>query len=88
MHEVTQGEPSRFQARLVICGATYSEAVRCRVVLARANLNPPMAEHLSFRMGNQLFFIFVEAAGKMRSIEMPNRFSWVCRRRLALCPVS
>ncbi|MCK5666443.1 MAG: hypothetical protein KAI17_23290 [Thiotrichaceae bacterium] len=28
----------------------------------RADLNPPMVEHLSFRLGNQLIFIFVEAA--------------------------
>ncbi len=28
----------------------------------RADLNPPMIEHLSFRIANQLFFIFVEAA--------------------------
>lgn len=28
----------------------------------RSDLNPPMAEHLSFAIGNQLFFVFVEAA--------------------------
>ena len=28
----------------------------------RSSLNPPMAEHLSFRLGNQIFFVFVEAA--------------------------
>ena len=26
----------------------------------RANLNPPFLEHLSFRLGNQLFFIQIE----------------------------
>ncbi len=26
----------------------------------RADLNPPLLEHLSFRIGNQLFFVFIE----------------------------
>lgn len=32
----------------------------------KADLNPPFLEHLSFRMGNQLFFIRIEdAEGRM-----------------------
>lgn len=29
----------------------------------RAHIHPPMLEHLSFRMGNQLFFVCIEAEG-------------------------
>ena len=31
------------------------------LVWLRANLHQPISEHLSFRLGNQLFFVFVEA---------------------------
>ena len=33
----------------------------------RADLNPPLAEHLSFRLGNQLFFIYIEIGGGIDS---------------------
>jgi hypothetical protein len=35
----------------------------------RANLTPPFLEHLSFRMGNQLFFIRIEAVSE--GLEVP-----------------
>lgn len=63
MHEVTQGEPSaNFKAAWSVAGRHIQKQAGSGLNWLRADLNPPMAEHLSFRMGNQIFFIFVEAA--------------------------
>ena len=35
----------------------------------KANLNPPFLEHLSFRLGNQLFFVRIEDADE--KLEIP-----------------
>lgn len=39
-----------------------------RFVWLRCNLHQPMAEHLSFRLGNRLFFVFVEALERTGAI--------------------
>ncbi len=63
MYDVAQDEPSEdfkraWQAARRHLGPQGGEDLNW----LRATLNPPMAEHLSFRLGNQLFFSFVEAA--------------------------
>ncbi len=63
MHEVTQDEPSDdFKAAWSAAGEHIQTQSGGGLNWLRADLNPPMAEHLSFRMGNQIFFIFVDAA--------------------------
>lgn len=63
MYEVNQTEPSQsFKAAWSAAGRHIQGQAGDGLNWLRADLNPPMAEHLSFRMGNQLFFIFVEAA--------------------------
>jgi hypothetical protein len=49
----------------------------------RANLNKPMAEHLSFRIGNQIFFVFVEAA-EFKYKNSRNLFDMVCKESNAI----
>ena len=63
MHEVSQGELSdEFKRAWSSAGKHIQKQSGGGLNWLRADLNPPMAEHLSFRMGNQIFFIFVEAA--------------------------
>ena len=63
MNEVSQGEPSDdFKRAWSYAGQHIQKQSGGGLSWLRADLNPPMAEHLSFRMGNQIFFIFVEAA--------------------------
>ena len=63
MYEVHQAEPSQaFKSAWNAAGRHIQRQAGDRLNWLRADLNPPMAEHLSFRMGNQIFFIYVEAA--------------------------
>jgi len=63
MYQVEQGEPSQdFKSAWQEAGRFIQSKGAEGINWIRATLNPPMAEHLSFRIGNQLFFIFVEAA--------------------------
>jgi hypothetical protein len=63
MYEVSQQEPSDdFTRARSYAGQHIQKQTGGGLKWLRADLNPPMAEHLSFRMGNQIFFIFVEAA--------------------------
>lgn len=63
MCQVEQEEPSQsFKRAWQAAGHHIQQQGQGGVNWIRANLNPPMAEHLSFRIGNKLFFIFVEAA--------------------------
>lgn len=64
MYQVNQGEASeRFKQAWVIAGIHIQSQCREGLNWLRATLNPPLAEHLSFRLGNQLFFIYIEAEG-------------------------
>ena len=46
----------------------------------KANLNPPFLEHLSFRMGNQLYFIRIEDVdGKVLGPGNPNGFRTIAK---------
>ncbi len=63
MYAVEQEEPSEtFKRAWASAGRHLGPQGGDGFNWLRANLNPPMAEHLSFRLGNQLFFVFVEAA--------------------------
>jgi hypothetical protein len=63
MFEVTQEELSeKFRSAWQAAGRHLGRQGGEGLSWLRASLNPPMAEHLSFRLGNQLFFVFVEAA--------------------------
>jgi len=63
MYQIEQKEPSlNFKRAWQAAGGHIQKQGHGSVNLLRGNLNPPMAEHLSFRVGNKLFFVFVEAA--------------------------
>ena len=69
MYEVTQQEPSAdFKAAWAAAGQHIQRQSGGGLNWLRSDLNPPMAEHLSFRMGNQIFYIFVEAAEQSYSV--------------------
>ncbi len=62
MYQIEQEEPSlNFKLAWQAAGKHIQKQGQGGVNWLRATLNPPMAEHLSFRIGNKLFFIFVEA---------------------------
>ena len=61
MHEVVQHEPSAaFRNAWIAAGQHLQKMGGEGIHWLRAELNPPMAEHLSFRLGNQLVFVFVQ----------------------------
>jgi len=63
MYEIEQSPPSDdFATAWSAAGQHIQKQADTGFSWLRATLNPPMAEHLSFRIGNQLFFVFVEAA--------------------------
>ena len=63
MYEVKQSPPSdEFKKAWSAAGRHIQNQADVGLSWLRATLNPPMAEHLSFRIGNQIFFVFVEAA--------------------------
>lgn len=53
------------------------------IVWLRNHLYPPMAEHLSFQIGNQLFFVFVEAA-EFKYATRKQLFDKVCKKNNAV----
>src|SRR5215217_3275827 len=62
MHEIEMHEPSEEFAR---CWQAAGQHIQRQVQGSinswlKASLNPPFLEHLSFRLGNQLFFVRVE----------------------------
>ena len=63
MHQVEQEEPSqRFKRAWQVSGRHIQTCGQGGINWIRATLRSPMIEHLSFRIGNQLIFVFVEAA--------------------------
>ena len=60
-HEIEMSEPSEaFRSCWQSAGRHLNSQGRGEVVWLRANLSPPFLEHLSFRLGNQLFFVRIE----------------------------
>jgi len=63
MFEVRQREPSQEFKNAWLAAAQFLQSKSGDGLnWIKADLTSPMAEHLSFRLGNQLFFIFIEAA--------------------------
>ncbi|MDD2724015.1 MAG: hypothetical protein PHH59_08360 [Methylovulum sp.] len=61
IYEIEQGElPKEFTSAWQCAGKHIHKMGQEGVQWLRANLNPPIAEHLSFRLGNQLFFVYVD----------------------------
>ena len=61
MYEVTQDPfPEEFQQAWSCAGKHLDRMAGPGLQWLRAWLTPPVAEHLAFRMGNQVIFIFVE----------------------------
>jgi hypothetical protein len=61
MYKIEQGElPQSFIEAWQYAGQHIQKMGQKQVNWLRATLNQPIAEHLSFRFGNQLFFIYVE----------------------------
>ena len=62
MHIIDQEEPSEeFQAAWNSAGKHIQAQCRGGIKWIRVNLRRPFIEHFSFIIGNQLFFVFVEA---------------------------
>ena len=63
MHTIIQEDPSEeFQAAWAVAATHIQSQCRGGISWIRADLRRPFIEHLSFRIGNQLFFVFIEAA--------------------------
>jgi len=63
MYQAKQSEPSQeFKNAWQASGRFLQSKGGEGLNWIRSNLNLPMVEHLSFRLGNQLFFVFIEAA--------------------------
>lgn len=63
MHLIQQEEPSEeFQSAWIAAGKHIQSQCDSGLNWIRADLELPFIEHLSFRLGNQLFFVFIEAA--------------------------
>lgn len=63
MYQIEQSPPSdNFKNAWSVAGQHIQKQADVGLSWLRADLNPPMAEHLSFRIGNQIFFVFVNAA--------------------------
>jgi hypothetical protein len=72
MYEVHQDPASESFQRAWLCAVQHLYRVGgSGINWLRADLQPPLAEHLSFRLGNQLVFVFVEVAG----VEGPSSLS-------------
>jgi hypothetical protein len=56
----SESMPSEFVAAWHSAGEHIQGVGQDGVHWLRANMNPPLEEHLSFRFGNQLFFVYVE----------------------------
>jgi hypothetical protein len=84
MYRVEQAEPTDdFMQAWNAAGQHIQNQADTGLNWLRANLNPPMAEHLSFRIGNQIFFVFVEAA-EYKYETGGNLFDMVCKEANAI----
>ena len=64
MYDIPLHRPSpEFETCWRAAGQHIAQQGQGAVNWLRAHLNPPMLEHLSFRLGNQLFFICIDAEG-------------------------
>lgn len=93
MHEIEMHEASEEFARCYQAAGRYLQAQAQGVPLnwLKADLTPPFLEHLSFRVGNQLFFIRIkDVQGQLKT---PGSFQGVlsiakgCRGHACLMPM-
>jgi hypothetical protein len=63
MHRIEQPEPTKeFKQAWNAAGQHIQNQADTGFSWLRNTLYPPFAEHISFRIGNQIFYVFVEAA--------------------------
>lgn len=78
MDQIQQKIPSeQFQKAWSAAGQYIQKQAGTGLNWLRATLDQPMTEHLSFRIGNQLFFVFIEAAEFNYQLEKDS-FTKVC----------
>lgn len=77
MYDVEMDEPSEEFSRCwqAVGRHLQTQAQGASLSWLKANLTPPFLEHLSFRVGNQLFFIRIEDAEGQ--IDVPGNFNGV-----------
>jgi len=59
MYPVEKAEPTDESSKNGVPLGNISSTRLILVLIGSATLNPPMAEHLSFRIGNQIFIVGV-----------------------------
>ena len=88
MYEVAQ-EPAdaRFHTAWQAAGQHLQRLGANAISWIRADLNPPLAEHLAFRLGNQLIFIYLQVADGVQSPSSKQLFLTVCKEATAVAAV-
>ncbi len=88
MYEVSQAPAdARFHAAWQAAGQHLQRLGGDGISWLRADLNPPLAEHLSFRLGNQLIFVYLQVAGGVQSPSSKQLFLTACKEATALAAV-
>ena len=84
MYKIEQDMPSReFIGAWNAAGTHIQHQADTGLSWLRTTPVPPLAEHLSFRIGNQIFFLFIEAA-EFRYREKSSLFDDVCKEANAV----
>ena len=88
MYKVAQ-EPAdaRFHTAWQAAGQHLQRVGGDGISWIRADLNPPLAEHLSFRLGNQLIFVYLQVADGVQSPSSEQLFLTVCKEATAIAAV-
>ena len=88
MYEVAQ-EPAdaRFHTAWQAAGQHLQRLGGDGINWIRADLSPPLAEHLSFRLGNQLIFVYLEIEDGVQSPSSKQLFLTVCKEATAVAAV-
>lgn len=85
MYEITQDPASQsFQRAWRTAGQHLQRLGGDGIKWLRADLQPPLAEHLSFRLGNQLIFVFIQVAGGVQGPSSLSLFLDVCKEATAI----
>lgn len=88
MYQVNQDRAGeKFQAAWCAAGQHLQRLGGKEINWMRADLNPPLAEHLSFRLGNQLVFVYIELPGGIENPSNKHIFLKVCDEATAIAAV-
>lgn len=88
MYEVSQAPAdARFHAAWQAAGQHLQRLGGDGISWLRADLNSRLAEHLSFRLGNQLIFVYLQVAGGVQSPSSKQLFLTACKEATALAAV-